>query len=192
MVKKIAVIVGSLRKESWNRKLALALMKLAPSSLKMEIIEIGQLPLYNQDPDDQGKPLQEWVSFREQMKKFDGFLFVTPEYNRSIPAPLKNAVDVGSRPYGKSIWTGKPGAVISASPGAIGGFGANQHLRQTFVFLDIPCMQQPEAYISDVSHVFDANGAIANEKTREFLSKYMDAFAKWVEKIQSKATNEVI
>lgn len=192
MVKKIAVIVGSLRKESWNRKLALALMKLAPSSLKMEIIEIGQLPLYNQDPDDQGKPLQEWVSFREQMKKFDGFLFVTPEYNRSIPAPLKNAVDVGSRPYGKSIWTGKPGAVISASPGAIGGFGANQHLRQSFVFLDIPCMQQPEAYISDVSHVFDANGAIANEKTREFLSKYMDAFAKWVEKIQSKATNEVI
>lgn len=182
MEKKIGVIVGSLRKESWNRKLALALIKLAPASLKMEIVEIGQLPLYNQDLDDQ--PPKEWTAFREHVKSCDGFLFVSPEYNRSIPAPLKNAIDVGSRPYGKSSWgSGKPGAVISASPGAIGGFGANQHLRQSFVFLDVPCMQQPEAYIGDISHVFDANSNIAKEETQNFLRKYMEAYADWVAKI---------
>lgn len=182
-MKKIGVLVGSLRKESWNRKLALALMKLSPPSLKMEIIEIGQLPLYNQDLDDEGIASKEWIAFREKMKTMDGLLFVTPEYNRSVPAPLKNAIDVGSRPYGKSIWGGKPAAVISASPGAIGGFGANQHLRQSFVFLDIPCMQMPEAYIGDVSHLFDANSNIAKEDTREFLQKYMNAYASWVDKI---------
>jgi chromate reductase len=181
-VKKIAVIVGSLRKESWNRKLALALMKLAPVSLKMEIVEIGQLPLYNQDLDDEGHPPKEWTTFRDHMKNFDGFLFMTPEYNRSVPAPLKNAIDVGSRPYGQSIWSGKPGAVMSASPGAIGGFGANQHLRQSFVFLDIYCMQQPEAYISGVNNLFDAEGNISKPETNDFLKKYMEAFAAWVDK----------
>jgi len=182
-MKKIGVIVGSLRKESWNRKLALSLIKLAPSSLKMEIIEIGQLPLYNQDPDDEGHPPAEWTAFREKMKNMDGVLFVTPEYNRSVPAPLKNAIDVGSRPYGKSVWGGKPGAVISGSPGAIGGFGANQHLRQSFVFLDILCMQMPEAYIGDIANLFDANQNIAKEETRKFLQKYIESYANWVEKI---------
>ena len=182
-MKKIGVIVGSLRKDSWNRKLAHILIKLAPSSLSLEIVDISELPLYNQDPDDTGQPHQAWVTFREHMKKMDGFLFVTPEYNRSIPAPLKNAIDVGSRPYGKSIWGGKPGAVISASPGAIGGFGANQHLRQTFVFLNIFTMQQPEAYINDVANLFDKDGNIAKEGTREFLQKYMVSFADWVSKI---------
>ena len=181
-MKKIAVIVGSLRKESWSRKLALALMKLAPSSLSMEIVEIGQLPLYNQDPDDQKQPLKEWVDFRERIKGFDGILFVTPEYNRSVPSPLKNAIDVGSRPYGQSVWDGKPTAVISSSPGAIGGFGANQHLRQSFVFLNMPCLQQPEAYVGDVSHLFDADLNIVKPDTREFLQKYMDVYSKWVEK----------
>jgi chromate reductase len=179
-VKKIAVIVGSLRKESWSRKLASALMKMAPSSLEMQIIEIGQLPLYNQDPDDSGHPLKEWTAFREEMKKFDGILFVTPEYNRSIPAPLKNAIDVGSRPYGKSVWSGKPTAVISCSPSAVGGFGANNHLRQTFVFLDMPCMQQPEAYVSHIDKLIDKDAKILKEDTREFLQKFIDAYAKWV------------
>ena len=182
-MKKIGVIVGSLRKESWNRKLALTLMKLAPSSLKMQIVEIGDLPLYNQDLDDNGTPPTEWTSFREQMKNFDGVLFVTPEYNRSVPAPLKNAVDVGSRPYGKSIWGSKPGAVISASPGVIGGFGANHHLRQSLVFLDIPCMQMPEAYIGDVSHLFDADANLVKEDTRIFLQKFIQSYAEWVDKI---------
>lgn len=179
----IGVIVGSLRKASWNRKLASVLIQLAPASLSMEIIDIGQLPLYNQDLDDENSPPKEWTAFREQMKKCDGFLFVSPEYNRSVPAPLKNAIDVGSRPYGKSIWGGKPGAVISSSIGAVGGFGANQHLRQSFVFLDILCMQQPEAYIGNVGNLFDENSNIVNEDTRKFLSSYMEAYAKWVDKI---------
>ncbi|WED42815.1 NADPH-dependent FMN reductase [Legionella cardiaca] len=180
MTKKIGVLVGSLRKESWNRKLALVLINLAPSTLDLQIVEIGQLPLYNQDPDDQNRPLKEWVAFREKMKTFDGFLFVSPEYNRSIPAPLKNAIDVGSRPYGQSIWGGKPGAVISASPGAVGGFGANQHLRQTFVFLNVFCMQQPEAYIGGINKIFGEDGNITNESTHEFLRRYMEEFANWV------------
>lgn len=180
-MKKIGVIIGSLRKESWNRKLAVALIKLAPRSLQMEIVEIAKLPLYNQDLDDKGVPPAEWTTFREHMKQVEGFLFVTPEYNRSIPAPLKNAIDVGSRPYGNSIWGGRPGAVISSSPGAIGAFGANQHLRQTFVFLDIFCMQQPEAYLSSIHTIFDENGNIIKDDTRDFLRKYMEAFAKWVD-----------
>lgn len=180
-MKKIAVLIGSLRKKSWSRKLALALIKLAPSSLKMEIVEIGQLPLYNQDPDDEGHPLKEWTAYREQMKSYDAFLFVTPEYNRSVPAALKNAIDVGSRPYGKSIWGGKPCAVISSSPGSIGGFGANQHLRQSFVFLDMPCMQQPEAYISAVNQLFDTDSNLSKKETKEFLHKYMDTYASWVD-----------
>lgn len=184
-MKKIGVIVGSLRKESFNRKLALALIKLAPSSLQMEIIDIGHLPLYNQDLDDENKPPKEWQTFREKMAPCDGFLFVTPEYNRSIPAPMKNAIDVGSRPYGKSVWGGKPGAVISASPGAMGGFGANQHLRQTFVFLDIFCMQQPEAYVADVGHIIGEAGDIMKESTRDFLRSYMQAYEQWVNRVAS-------
>lgn len=182
-MKKIGVIVGSLRKESWNRKLALALIKLAPSSLKMDIVEIGQLPLYNQDPDDEGHPLKEWTIFRNQIKQLEGILFVSPEYNRSVPAALKNAIDVGSRPFGQSVWGGKPVAVISASVGAIGGFGANQHLRQSFVFLDMPCMQQPEAYIGNVAHLFSTGSEIAKDETKQYLRNYMNAYAKWVETI---------
>lgn len=186
-MKKIGVIVGSLRKDSWSRKLAKALIQLAPPELDMEIIDISRLPLYNQDPDDEGHPHKEWTTFREQMQSVDGVLFVTPEYNRSIPAPLKNAIDVGSRPYGKSIWSGKPGAVISSSPGSIGGFGANQHLRQTFVFLDIPCMQQPEAYVADISNLFDEQSNIVKDGTREFLKKFMRSFGDWVKQQHKQA-----
>jgi len=177
--KKIAVIVGSLRKESFNRKMANALIKLSPDSLMLEINEIGGLPLYNQDLDD--NPPAAWTEFRERIKKFDGVLFVTPEYNRSVPGVLKNAIDVGSRPYGKSAWAGKPSAVVSVSPGAIGGFGANHHLRQSMVFLDMPAMQQPEAYIGYAADLFDENGNLANDSTREFATKFMKAFATWVE-----------
>lgn len=183
MIKKIAVFVGSLRKESFSRKMAIALIKLAPESLAFEIIEIGKLPLYNQDYDDEGKPPEAWTEFRKLVKPFDGVLFVTPEYNRSVPAVLKNALDVGSRPYGQSVWGGKPGAVISVSPGVIGGFGANHHLRQSLVFLDILTLQQPEAYIGGAAQLFDAGGNITNEATRKFLREFMDAFANWVLKI---------
>ncbi len=176
--KKIAVFVGSLRKESFNRKMAKALMTLAPHSLNLEIVEIGGLPLYNQDLED--NPPAAWVEFRERMQKFDGVLFVTPEYNRSVPGGLKNAIDVGSRPYGKSVWDGKPGAVVSVSPGAIGGFGANHHLRQSLVFLNMPALQQPEAYIGNAANLFDESGNLVNESTREFAAKFMNAFAAWV------------
>lgn len=181
MTRKVAVIVGSLRKGSFNRKVARAMQAMSPQNLAMEIVEIGQLPLYNED-DDQGDPPQAWVDFRQQVKSFDAVLFVTPEYNRSIPGVLKNALDVGSRPYGSSVWGGKPGAVISVSPGAIGGFGANHHLRQTFVFLDIPCMQQPEAYLGGISDAaFSAQGGFADENMRGFVQGFVDAYARWVE-----------
>ncbi len=176
--KKIAVIVGSLRKESFTRKIAMNLIKQASPATKHEILEIGQLQMYNQDLDD--NPPFEWLKFRERLKSFDGFLFLTPEYNRSVPAVLKNALDVGSRPYGKSAWDGKPGAVVSVSPGAAGGFGANHHLRQSLVFLNVPTMQQPEAYIGGAAKLFDNNGNLNNESTKEFLSKFMQAFENWV------------
>jgi chromate reductase, NAD(P)H dehydrogenase (quinone) len=186
MAKQIAVIVGSLRKESFNRKMAKVLATVAPESLILEFIEIGGLPLYDQDYDDEGKPPLAWTVFRDRLKSFDGFLFVTPEYNRSVPGVLKNAIDVGSRPYGQSVWGGKPAAVISVSPGAIGGFGANHHLRQSLVFLDVPAMQQPEAYIGGAAKLFDASGNITNETTFEFLRKFMDAFEAWVAKNSTK------
>ena len=177
-VRDIAVFVGSLRKESLNRKLAKALAELAPSSLKLEIVEIGRLPLYNQDFDED--PSSVYVEFRARVRAADGVLFVTPEYNRSVPGALKNALDVASRPYGQSAWNGKPGAVIIASPGAIGGFGANHHLRQSLVFLNVPAMQQPEAYIGGADKLFDASGKLANDGTRKFLQQFIEAFANWV------------
>lgn len=177
--KRIAVLVGSLRKESLNRKMARALAALAPEALKLEIVEIGGLPLYNEDLE--GDPPAAWTEFRKQVRQADGVLFVTPEYNRSVPGVLKNAVDVGSRPYAMSVWDGKPGAVMSVSPGAIGGFGANHHLRQSLVFLNVPAMQQPEAYIGNAASLFDENGDLANDSIREFAVKYIQAFATWVE-----------
>ena len=178
--KKIAVLVGSLRKESVNRKMAKELIKHSPHSLRLEIVEIGGLPLYDQDLDDTGSPPAAWTGFRERIKNVDGVLFVTPEYNRSVPGVLKNAIDVGSRPYGKSAWAGKPAAVMSVSPGALGGFGANHHLRQSMVFLDMPAMQQPEAYIAKAADLFDESGNFVNDSTREFAVEFMQAFAAWV------------
>ncbi|MBV4457980.1 MULTISPECIES: NADPH-dependent FMN reductase [Pseudomonas] len=178
-VYNVAVVVGSLRKASLNRKVALALAELAPANLKLNIVEIGDLPLYNEDIDGDSPPAA-YRTFRQQVASSDAVLFVTPEYNRSVPAPLKNAIDVGSRPYGKSVWSGKPGAVISVSPGAIGGFGANQHLRQSFVFLNVPCMQQPEAYLGGAGSAFDEAGKL-NESVRPFLQGFIDAYGQWVE-----------
>ena len=180
--KKIGVIVGSLRKESFNRKIAKELMAVAPAELALEEVAIGALPMFNQDFDDEGTTPAEWVAFREKLKQFDGFLFLTPEYNRSVPAVLKNAIDIGSRPYGKNLWDGKPGAVVSVSIGGISGFGANHQLRQTLVFVNVATMPQPEAYIGNAAALFDANGALVNEGTREFLKNFMAAFAAWVAK----------
>jgi chromate reductase len=181
MNRDIAVLVGSLRKESFTRKMAHALIELAPSQLKLQIVEIGQLPHYN--PDLETSPPAQWIAFRDQMRPVHGVLFATPEYNRSVPGLLKNAIDVGSRPYGKSVWDKKPAGIVSVSPGAIGGFGANQHLRQSLVFLNMPPLQMPEAYIGGADKLFDEGGKLANSSTREFIGKFMQAFAAWVEKI---------
>ena len=170
----VAVLVGSLRKESFNRKMANALAALAPPSMKLEIVEIGSLPLFNQD--DEASPPPNSAAFKARVMEADAVLFVTPEYNRSVPGGLKNAIDVASRPYGKSAFDGKPAAVVSVSPGAIGGFGANHHLRQSLVFLNMPTLQQPEAYIGGAADLFDAAGNLSNEKTREFMHKFLGAF----------------
>ena len=174
----VAVLVGSLRKDSFSRKTAKALAKLAPDSLKLEIAEIGGLSLYNQDADS--SPPAAWSEFRNKIKSSDAVLFVTPEYNRSVPGVLKNAIDVGSRPYGSSAWDRKPGAVFSVSPGAIGAFGANHHLRQSLVFLNVPVLQQPEAYVGGIATAFDAQGTLIDDGKREFFTKFMQAFADWI------------
>ena len=181
---KIAVLVGSLRKGSFNRMTANVLVDLAPSTLSLEILEIGQLQMYNQDLD--GTPPSEWTTFRNKLNDYDGVLFVTPEYNRSYPAVLKNAIDVASRPYGKNVWNGKPGAIVSVSPGSLGGFGANHHLRQVLMFLNVPLMQQPEAYIGSAMNLFDENGNLTDESTYDFLRKFLVAYADWVMKITKK------
>lgn len=177
---RVAVIVGSLRSESLNRKMARNLIRLAPEGLTAELVEIGQLQMYNQDLD--ATPPAEWVEFRDTIRGFDAVLFVTPEYNRSVPAVLKNAIDVGSRPYGHSAWDGKPAAVVSVSPGSLGGFGANHHLRQSLVFLNMPVLQQPEAYIGKAGELFDDKDELKSDSTRALMSKFMVAFAEWIRK----------
>ena len=180
----VCVLVGSLRKASFNRMLANALISVAPPSMNLEIVEVGQLPLYNQDLDTD--PPAPWTAFRQRVKVADAVLFVTPEYNRSVPAVLKNALDVGSRPYGSSVWDRKPGAVVSGSPGAVGAFGANHHLRQSLVFLNVPTMQQPEAYVGHADKLLDEHGKLVNDGTRKFLQEFMQAFANWVETTRSQ------
>ncbi|HEY9228378.1 MAG TPA: NAD(P)H-dependent oxidoreductase [Gemmatimonadaceae bacterium] len=178
----VAVLVGSLRKGSYTRMIANELIAVAPDSLAFEMAEIGNLPLYNQDLDDEKTPPAEWLAFRDRIRPMDAVLFATPEYNRSVPGVLKNALDVGSRPYGQNVWDKKPAAVVSVSPGAIGGFGANHHLRQSLVFVNMPVLQQPEAYISNVAKLLDANGKLTSDTTRQFMRTIVDAFAAWVER----------
>ncbi|MFN2472944.1 MAG: NADPH-dependent FMN reductase [Sphingomicrobium sp.] len=180
---KIAVVVGSLRAGSLNRKLAKAFCGLASGELDCKIAEIGDLPLYNEDIDKQ--PPQSWTRFREEIKAADGVLFVTPEYNRSMPGGLKNAIDVGSRPYGGSAFAKKPAGVVTASPGGIGGFGCNHALRQCCVFLDMPVMQQPEAYFGGVTDAkFGPDGAIVDDGLRKIATGFAHAFADWVRTIK--------
>jgi len=175
--KRVGVIVGSIRKGSYTRMVAKALCGLNPG-LQCEVIEIAQLSMYNQDLEE--TPPRDWVEFRDRIRACDAILFATPEYNRSIPGVLKNAIDVASRPYGRSAWAKKPCAVVSCSPGAIGGFGANHHLRQCLVFLEMPCLQQ-EAYIGGAAKLFDERGELANQDTKSFLTKIMQAFGSWIE-----------
>jgi NAD(P)H-dependent FMN reductase/ketosteroid isomerase-like protein len=177
--RKVALIVGSLRARSYSRQIANALINVAPATLSCRIVEIGELTLYNQDLDD--APPAAWTTFRTAVKDSDAVLFVTPEYNRSIPGVLKNALDIASRPGGQSVLKGLPAGVVSVTPFKLGAFGANHALRQTFVFLNMPVMQQPEAYISDVGSLLDEAGRPKDGKTSEFLAQFMSAFADWIE-----------
>ncbi len=177
--RRVGVFVGSLRKESFTRKVANAIVTLAPPSLSFEFVDIGAVSHYNQDLES--SPPADWVAFRQQVSAVDALLFATPEYNRSVPGVLKNAIDVGSRPVRKGALNGKPGAVVSVSPGNIGGFGANHHLRQSLVFLDVPTLAQPEVYIAGADKLFDAAGNLINDSTREFLRTFVTAFDAWIE-----------
>lgn len=181
--KKVAILVGSLRKGSFNRKMAMNMIQLAPQDLDLQIVEIGQLPLYNQDFDK--SPPAEWIQFRDQIRTFDAILFVSPEYNRSVPAVLKNAIDVGSRPYGQSVWDSRPAAVVTVSVGDIGGFGANHHLRQMLFFLNMPALQQPEAYIGQGAGLFDEADAIKKQELRDYMSTFLQKFSDFIQKNQA-------
>jgi chromate reductase len=182
MAHNIAILVGSLREASLNRKVARSICALRGDNLDCKMIEIGDLPLYNQDLDS--NPPEQWVRFRQEVGAAEGVLFVSPEYNRGIPGVLKNAIDVGSRPYGQSVFDKKPAAIVTVSPGAIGGFGANHQIRQAAVFLNMPIMAQPEAYLGHVTDdSFDADGKLKEGPLKELVTNLAHAFAGWVEMI---------
>ncbi len=182
---RVVALVGSLRRESYTRRVVNALRELAPQAMAIEITPIGSLPLYNEDEETEVPP-PAWQAFRNQVRYGDGVLFATPEYNRSIPGVMKNAIDVGSRPGGASVWSGKPAAVLSVSPGLLGGFGANHHLRQCLTFLDMPVLQQPEAYLGRAACLIDADGRITPSETVEFLKRFVGAFEQWIRRLREE------
>jgi chromate reductase len=185
MTRKIAVLVGSLRANSNSERIARAIAAEAPAGYAFDIVPIGELPLYNPDIDTATPPAA-WTTFRDRVKSADAVLWVTPEYNRSVPGALKNALDVGSRPYGQSAFAAKPAAVVSSSMGPISGFGANHHLRQSLAFLDMPTLQQPEMYLGNVIDWFEEDGRVKSADTRAFLGKFAAKFVSWIELIAPK------
>lgn len=180
---RVVVLVGSLRRESYTRRVVNALRELTPEAMAIEIVPIGALPLYNED-DETDVPPPAWQAFRNEVRRGDAVLFATPEYNRSIPGVMKNAIDVGSRPLGASVWSGKPAAVLSVSPGSMGGFGANHQLRQCLVFLDMPVLQQPEAYLAHAASFMDSGGRITSSETVKFLRGFVGAFEQWIRRLR--------
>ncbi|MFD1466022.1 NADPH-dependent FMN reductase [Lapidilactobacillus mulanensis] len=185
MTKKVGLFVGSLRKGSYTRAVAQQMAAQLPDGYEVKEIQIGDLPLYNQDFDDENQVPATWKRFRDEVKDLDGVIFATPEYNRSVPAVLKNAIDVGSRPYGQSVWDGTPAVILSVSPGAISGFGANHHLRQSLTFLNMPVVQQPELYIGNVTNLLDDDLKITNEGTLKFLKGAMATFADLITRFEN-------
>ena len=179
MTSKVGVIVGSLREGAFTRKLANALPPLAPASMKFTDIAIGGLPLYNQDLETATPPAA-WTKFRNDVFASDAILFITPEYNRSMPGAVKNSLDVGSRPWGQSAWNGKPAAVISMSPGALGGMASNHHLRQVLLAVNLAAMPYPEAYLPAVGALFDEQGKLTNADTAKFVASFLEAFDVWI------------
>jgi chromate reductase len=177
---QIAVVVGSLRKDSFNHKLADALAKLAPAEFSFKQVQIGDLPLYNQD--DDANPAESVKRLKAEILAAQGLMFVTPEYNRSIPGVLKNAIDHASRPYGQSAWAGKPAGVIGISIGALGTSMAQQHLRNILAYLDVPTLGQPEAFIQMKNDMFDSSGSFGNADIKKFLQGWMDRYVDWIKK----------
>ena len=180
--KTVGIVVGSLRKGAFSKSIADCISKMLEKDFNVKMINISNLAIFNQDFDDEGTTPKEWTAFREEVKNSDAFLFVTPEYNRSIPPVLKNALDIASRPYGQNVWGGKPGAIVSVSPGGTGGFGANHHLRQTMSFLNIYMLQQPEMYIGNVTTLLDDKGNVINKDTIKFFQSFTDEYTKWVDR----------
>jgi len=180
MAYQIVTIVGSLRKESFTLKIANALARLAPASLKLDVTTLHDISFFNQDLE--GNPPADWLAFREKLQKSNGMLFVTPEYNRSISGVLKNAIDVGSRPYGKSSFLGKPVGIISNSPGPLGGVSAAKHLQNILPGITGPIMGQPETYLTMIGDAFNDKGELVKEPLQKVLQQFLDAFAAWVEK----------
>jgi len=188
--RNVAVIVGSLRKESFNRKLANAVMAIAPDTLRMTIVPIGDLPLYNQDLETENPPAQ-WAAFRDAIRGVDALLFVTPEYNRSIPGALKNAIDWASRPYGTNAFTRKASAIIGTSPGKIGTAVAQQHLRSILAFCNSPQMNALEAYIHFTPGLIDDDGTVTVKETADFLRKYMHEFHQFIVRVKMALPDDV-
>ncbi len=182
--RNVAVIVGSLRKGSYNKMAAKALQDVAPPNLNFETLDIGGLQFYNQDAEE--NPYEPWLRFRDKVNACDAILFVSPEYNRSIPAALKNAIDVGSRPPSKNAWRDKPCALVTVSIGATSAMAAAFAIRQTLVAVGLACLPQPEVYLGKAADLFDENGGLKKDDTREFLRKFMAAFAKWIETIHGE------
>jgi len=181
---QVGVIVGSLRQASFSKIVAQYLATQLGNDFDVKFIDISDLPIYNEDIEGGDKTPAAWTRFRGEVGPLNAVLFVTPEYNRSMPAAIKNALDVGSRPYGGSVWSGKPGAVVSVSPGALGAFGANHHLRQVATFLDIAMMQQPEAYVGNIANA-TSDGKVKDENVQGFLSTFAKAFTAWVNRLSA-------
>lgn|SRR5690554_3484826 len=181
--KVIGIVVGSIRKEAFTKKIGEFLVANAPAGYRFDFIKIADLPIYNQDYDDANEPAN-YAPFREKVRSMNGIIFVTPEHNRSVPAALKNALDVGSRPYGKNVWDGKPALIISSSISGISGFGANHHLRQMLAFLNMPTVQQPEVYLANVQDYFDDSGNLVKDDTAQFLRKVLNDYIQFVSKFQ--------
>lgn len=179
--KKVAVVIGSLRKESFNRKIAKELIRLSPENLSLEIVEIKDLTFFSEDIEND--PPQSWKDFKQKIADSDAILFVSPEYNRTIPGVLKNAMEIGARPPKQNSWKGKPGAVVTVSPGAIGGLGANLTIRNAALSLNIPMMHQPEAFIGQIKDKLLEDGVTVNEKTEKFLRDFLEAFEKWISQL---------
>ena len=178
--RKVAVIVGSIRKDSINAKLAKALIKLMPSDVHGELVQISDLPVYSQDLDQ--NPPDAVLRVKGEVTAADALLFITPEHNRSLPTALKNVLDWVSRPYGKNLWAGKPAAIVGASVGTVGTAVVQQHLRNVLAYLDVPTLGQPEVFIHFTEGLIDSEGNITNESTRKFLQSFMDRYVRWIER----------